>query len=121
MFAFALYDARRACCILARDRLGIKPLYYFQPPRQELLAFASEVKALVRSGLAPGEKDPEALVGFLLFGSVPSPLTTYKARALPDAGSLPDGWRGAEPAMRRYWDLDSRRQPGHPGTEPKRS
>jgi asparagine synthase (glutamine-hydrolysing) len=106
MYAFALYDSRQACSILARDRLGIKPLYYFQPPRREVLAFASEVKALVRSGIAPAAKDPEGLIGFLLFGSVPSPATANRhVRCLMPGHYLTVGRSGS--AVRRYWDLDS--------------
>lgn len=105
MFAFALYDARQACCILARDRFGIKPLYYFQPPRQDLLAFASEVKALVRSGIAPGERDPEGVMGFLLFGSVPAPFTSTKdVRCLMPGHYLTAARSGT--CIRKYWDLD---------------
>ena len=104
MYAFALYDARQACCILARDRFGIKPLYYCEA--RDVLAFASEVKALVRSGMAPGEKDREGLVGFLLFGSVPSPLTSIRnVRCLLPGHYLVATSKGC--AIRRYWDLDS--------------
>ena len=106
MYAFALYDARQACGMLARDRLGIKPLYYYQPAGQELLAFASEVKALVRSGMAPAEKDPEGVIGFLLFGSVPSPLTSARhVRCLMPGHYLTVSRSGS--TIRRYWDLDA--------------
>jgi len=105
MYAFALYDSRQACCILARDRFGIKPLYYFQPPRQDVLAFASEVKALVRSGVAPAERDTEGIIGFLLFGSVPSPATsTRHVRCLMPGHYLTVSRSGC--SVRRYWELD---------------
>ena len=76
MFAIAIYDQRNRSLILARDRYGIKPLYYHQ--QQTTLSFASEVKTLVRAGLAPNERDPEGSIGFLLFGSVPAPLTSIR-------------------------------------------
>ena len=102
MFAFGLYD-HRAGLILARDRLGIKPLYYCRRGAG-LLAFASEVKALASSAIAPAESDPQALPGFLLFGSVPSPLTTVKGvRSLPGGhyALASDG----RMTIKRYWDL----------------
>jgi asparagine synthase (glutamine-hydrolysing) len=105
MFAFALYDARAGCCILARDRLGIKPLYYYQPGGGEMLAFASEVKALVRSGIAPGDRDAEGVIGFLLFGSVPSPLTSVRDVRCLLPGHYLTVSRGVC-ATSRYWDLD---------------
>ncbi|MGC9950224.1 MAG: asparagine synthase (glutamine-hydrolyzing) [Bryobacteraceae bacterium] len=75
MFAFAVYDNRgaRPLCLLARDRFGIKPLYYVA--RRDSIAFASEVKALVVSGLVPNRKNPTAMAGLLLLGSVPAPAT----------------------------------------------
>jgi len=75
MFAFAIYDGRgtQPLCLLARDRLGIKPLYYMVRP--DSMAFASEVKALVVSGLVPNRKNPAAITGLLMFGSVPAPAT----------------------------------------------
>jgi len=116
MYAFALYDSRAGCCILARDRFGIKPLYYFQPPGQDLLAFASEVKALVRSGMAPGERDPEGVAGFLLFGSVPSPLTsTRHVRCLMPGHYLTVSRGGS--SIRRYWDLEAPADDGIGRTE----
>ena len=63
MFAFALYDARRRELVLARDRLGIKPLYYACLP--DRFVFASEVKALLAAWPGEPELDPEALVQYL--------------------------------------------------------
>jgi len=75
MFAFALYDARTPAprLILARDRLGKKPLYYAWNGSHFL--FASELKALLVSGLLDRRLNPAALVAYLTFGSVPAPLT----------------------------------------------
>ena len=104
MFAFGLYDPRRGL-LLARDRLGIKPLYYFAAG--ETVLFASEVKALLRSGLVPEERDRKALAGFLIAGAVPSPLTIIKGvRCLPP-GHWVDCSRQAVPlTVQKYWDLD---------------
>ena len=71
MFAFALYDRRSASVILARDKRAIKPLYYFWDGRT--LAFASELKALLKTGLLHTDIDPTALWLFLCLGYVPSP------------------------------------------------
>ncbi len=105
MFAFALFEAApRPRLLLARDHLGIKPLYYHQD--RERLIFASEVRALLRSGMVPDEADPEALVRFLQLGSVPVPKTTVKdVVALPAAHCLTVDAQGA--ALRRYWDLSA--------------
>ena len=102
MFAFGLYDSHRGL-ILVRDRLGIKPLYYFASKGK--LLFASEVKALAASGLVPNQRDPEALAGFLLAGSVPSPLTILQGvRCLPAGHYLT--WRDGAIELRKYWDLE---------------
>lgn len=77
MFAVALWDAPRRRLVLARDRFGIKPLYYRAADGE--LAFASELRALPR-----GEVDLAALEAFLAFNSVPAPLTIFReARKLP--------------------------------------
>jgi asparagine synthase (glutamine-hydrolysing) len=93
MFALALWDARERRIVLARDRFGIKPLFWAEAGGA--LAFASELKAL---RLAPGFRenvDPEALDAFLAFNSIPAPLTIYAgARKLPPGHVLVRG-RGA--------------------------
>jgi asparagine synthase (glutamine-hydrolysing) len=101
MFAFALWDAGRRRLLLARDRAGKKPLFYYEGPR--LFAFASEVKALLAHPGAPHERDPGGLPLFLTYGYVPTPDTLYRSiRALPPAHLMAVGEGGAEPA-RRYW------------------
>jgi len=106
MFAFALYDAARRRLILARDRFGIKPLYYVRGPEDRWIAFASETKALVGAGLASTEIDRRALAGFLLFGSIPAPRTIRKqVRCLP-AGHYIVISRGGDLAPRLYWNLE---------------
>jgi asparagine synthase (glutamine-hydrolysing) len=81
MFAVAIWDARRRRLVLARDRFGIKPLYYREADGE--LVFASELRALPR-----GEIDLDAVEAFLAFNAIPAPLTIFQeARKLP-AGHL---------------------------------
>ncbi len=103
MFAFGLYDSRRGL-ILARDRLGIKPLYYFVQEKAGLLLFASEVKALRSSGYVAREFDLDAVAGFLLAGSVPAPVTTIKGVSCLCPGHYLV-WREGNITIRKYWDL----------------
>jgi asparagine synthase (glutamine-hydrolysing) len=106
MFAFALYDSRSDAprCFLVRDRLGIKPLYY--AANAERLAFASEVQALTASRAVSGDKDPRALAGLMLFGSVPAPRTVLREVSclLPGSYLLTDR---SGSRIRHYWDLDA--------------
>lgn len=105
MFAFGLYDGSipgdwRA--FLVRDRLGIKPLYY--RASTECLAFASEVGALAKSGLVPGETDLTGLVGFLAQGSIPSPWTCVRNTKCLEAGHFLTVHRNRH-CVTRYWSL----------------
>ena len=106
MFAFAIYDGRgtRPFCLLARDRLGIKPLYYVARP--DSIAFASEVKALVVSGLVPNRKNPTAMAGLLLLGSVPAPATGIQGVncLLPGHYLVAGGGNGTGVTTRKYWE-----------------
>jgi asparagine synthase (glutamine-hydrolysing) len=82
MFAIALWDAREGRLVLARDRFGIKPLYY--RVADGTLSFASELKALLRQPGFSREIDHEALEAFLAFNSIPAPMTIFsEARKLP--------------------------------------
>ncbi|HEX6507141.1 MAG TPA: asparagine synthetase B, partial [Chloroflexota bacterium] len=80
IFAFGILDTRPEAgpgrLFLARDRLGVKPLYYACSDGEFL--FASELKALHASGMVSREISPEGLVGYLLLGSVPGPHTIYR-------------------------------------------
>lgn len=103
MFAFALWDGRDGTLLLARDRLGIKPLYWARVPGG--VAFASEVRALVRHPDVPMRPDLARLPGYLMLRSVHNPAT-----ALAGVEKLAPGHvllvRGADVQPRRYWRAD---------------
>src|SRR3954468_16141204 len=104
MFAVALWDARRRKLVLARDRLGKKPLYYFCQGTR--LVFASELKALLAHGAAPRELDADALVQYLACEYVPAPASILRAvRKLPAAHVAVFDERGLR--LRRYWEVPS--------------
>jgi len=91
MFAFAIWDRQSRELFLARDPYGIKPLYYTRT--KEGLLFASQVKALLASGLVSAEQEPAGLVGFYLWGSVPEPWTLFRGvLALPAGHCLRVCW-----------------------------
>src|SRR6476646_8793006 len=94
MFAVAIWDARRRRLVLARDRYGIKPLYYRHAGGE--LRFASEVRSLPRS-----EIDPNALEAFLAFNSIPAPYSIFR-----DVRKLPAGhvlvWQNGEVTVDRF-------------------
>jgi asparagine synthase (glutamine-hydrolysing) len=102
MFAFAIWDERERTCFLARDRFGIKPLYYHEAGG--ILSFASEVRALVRSGLVPATLDSQAVFEYFRTGSVPEPITMIKGvRALEAAHHMT--WRDGDATIERYWNI----------------
>jgi asparagine synthase (glutamine-hydrolysing) len=77
MFGIALWDDRRRRAVLARDRLGIKPLYYAEVG--DLIVFGSELKSVLASGLVPVDLDYEAIDALLTLGYVPGPMTPLAA------------------------------------------
>jgi len=77
MFGVALWDGRERRAVLARDRLGIKPLYYAEVG--DVLVFGSELKSVLASGLVPSALDYEAIDAFLSLGFVPGPMTPLQA------------------------------------------
>jgi len=77
MFAFALWDGRRSRLLVARDHLGIKPLYYAARPG-EWFVCASEMRALMSSGLVAPAISRRALAGYLAYGAVQEPLTLFE-------------------------------------------
>lgn len=113
MFAFALWDEREQTCLLARDRFGIKPLYYHQQGGR--LTFASEVKALTASGLVPPDLDADGLFGYFLTGTVPEPRTLLRDVRCLEAGTYAI-WQDGQLTPHKYWDLhfDDVSAPGDP-------
>ncbi|HST50616.1 MAG TPA: asparagine synthase (glutamine-hydrolyzing) [Pyrinomonadaceae bacterium] len=107
MFAFAVWDARERTLTLARDRLGIKPLFYAKAVSAgggESFVFASEAKAILASGLVRAELDAEALNQQLTFLWTPDPHTLFRnIRRLPPAHVLT--WRDGELTTREWWDV----------------
>jgi asparagine synthase (glutamine-hydrolysing) len=102
MFAFAIWDARRRSLLLARDRLGVKPLFYHVGNGS--LTFASELKALTQSPDVRRDVDPAAIHHYLTYQYVPSPLCIYRGvRKLPPAHYLL--WRDGRKEIHRYWKL----------------
>ncbi len=108
MFALALWDRRQGSLLLARDRLGQKPLYYYHD--RQLFAFASEIKALLAHPALPrisrfSATDPSALAQYLSFGYLPAPDTAFQGiHMLPPATTLRIDLSGAA-QLRRYWEL----------------
>jgi asparagine synthase (glutamine-hydrolysing) len=99
MFAIALWDAREGRLLLARDRFGIKPLYYRTSGGE--LSFASELGALRRQPAMSTELDLDALEAFLAFNSIPAPLTIFgEARKLPAGHVL--SWRDGTVTIDRF-------------------
>jgi asparagine synthase (glutamine-hydrolysing) len=106
MFAFGLWDRNRETLFLARDRLGIKPLYYARLPDGQLL-FASELKALMAHPDLPREMDPYAVEEYFAFGYVPEPRSIFKSvHKLPPGHTLTlrRGQNGLS-KPREYWDV----------------
>jgi asparagine synthase (glutamine-hydrolysing) len=100
MFAFALWDQREELLVLARDRLGIKPLYYYQCAGD--LAFASELKALMAFKDLCSEIDLESLPLFLHYQYIPAPRTIFKNtyKLLPGHYLV---WNGKGSRVEQYW------------------
>jgi asparagine synthase (glutamine-hydrolysing) len=119
MFAFAVWDAARRTLLLARDRVGKKPLFYTRAGGQFL--FASELQALVAHPAVARELDPFALDSYLTYGYVPGPRTIYRdVCKLPPAHRLtlrlaPDAAAPPEAKVDCYWRL--RYGPKFQGTE----
>jgi asparagine synthase (glutamine-hydrolysing) len=106
MFAFAIRDNRTGEVFIARDRLGIKPLYYYSG--DGVFLFSSEVRALLDSGLIERTIDARALDSYLSFGAIQEPHTIIDGiRSLPPAHWMLVSEQGQPREPRRYWRLPS--------------
>jgi asparagine synthase (glutamine-hydrolysing) len=111
MFAIAVYDERRKCLLLARDRLGKKPLHYSFAKGQFM--FGSEIKSLLAVAPELGEVDPEAILQYFYFGYILDPSTAFRSiRKLPPGFLLE--FANGQISLRQYWDL-----PPYGTAEPK--
>ncbi|HKP47255.1 MAG TPA: asparagine synthase (glutamine-hydrolyzing) [Pyrinomonadaceae bacterium] len=108
MFAFAVWDAHERTLTLVRDRVGIKPLYYAAVPATETapasFIFASEIKAIIATGLVKSELDPVALHQYLTFLWTPDPHTIFKGiHKLPPAHVLT--FKDDALVTKEWWDI----------------
>src|SRR6202041_2139889 len=102
MFAFAIWDTRAKKLLLARDRLGIKPLYYATDSQK--IIFASEIKAVLASGLVPRKLDPAGVRVFLQLGHIPAPWTAIQNVKPLEPGHI-GVWQNGNFRATRYWQL----------------
>jgi asparagine synthase (glutamine-hydrolysing) len=104
MFAFAIWDQRRQRLLLARDRIGLKPLYYYQD--NEKLLFGSEIKAILAWPGINRSVDLEALENYLTFGIIPGDHSIFRAiRKLPAGHTFSVSRQTLAAKPRRYWQL----------------
>ncbi|AMN47450.1 asparagine synthase [Steroidobacter denitrificans] len=103
MFAFALWDLRRQTLLLARDRLGIKPLYIARLPQGVL--FGSEMKSLLETGLVPNDIDLQAVDEYLTYTNIPCPRTIYRAITQLEPGTTLTVQTDGTATATQYWSV----------------
>jgi asparagine synthase (glutamine-hydrolysing) len=110
MFAFAIWDEYRQELFAARDRFGEKPFYFYQDANRELLAFGSEIKALIAGRLFSARPDPVGVCRFLANEGLDAGRETIfdDVFSLPAAHALRFSWRDRSLKIWRYWDLDAK-------------
>lgn len=102
MFAFAIWDSRAGELFIARDRLGIKPLFYGQHGGR--FYFASEMKAILADPSFPRRIDEQAMAAYFNYSYIPAPMTIYRhIRKLPPGHTLT--WKQGTTRIRQYWDI----------------
>ena len=109
MFAFALWDDEKQVLFVARDRVGIKPMYYINTGRA--LLFASEIKSLLCAAEVRREVQPEAIHRFLTFLYLPGDMTLFKGIRKLEPGHYLIAKQGRV-SCHEYWDLRFKRSPG---------
>lgn len=106
MFAFALWDERRQRMLLARDRIGLKPLFYYVDGNK--LLFGSEIKAILAWPGIDRSVDAEALEDYLALGFIPGERSIFRRiRKLPPGHTLTISRDDFRPRLRRYWQLEA--------------
>ncbi len=105
MFAFAIWDRNQRTLFIARDRLGIKPLFYALLP-DGMLVFASELKALLVHKSLDRSLNNHAIEDYFAYGYIPDPKTVFKnAHKLPPGYTLTMRQNDSAPRLKQYWDL----------------
>jgi asparagine synthase (glutamine-hydrolysing) len=104
MFAFVIWDKVERTLFAARDRLGIKPFYYYQDAGS--FAFASEIKALFQSGVVSPELNPDGLAEYLTFQFCLRERTLFRNIRKLEPGCWMTVSRGGKTRVHKYWDLD---------------
>src|SRR5579872_287887 len=102
MFAIALYDVKRDSLLLARDRLGKKPLYYAL--HEGRFFFGSEIKAMLAAAPELAEVNPEGVLQFFYYGYIPDPYSAFRGIQKLASGYLAE-YKGRELKVRQYWDV----------------
>ena len=104
MFAFAIWDKKKKKLFLARDRYGIKPIYYYKT--NQTIVFGSEIKAIIQSGLCRSLLDKEALVEYLTFQNFFTDKTLYKNVKMLLPGHYACIETSGRMTVKQYWDLN---------------
>jgi asparagine synthase (glutamine-hydrolysing) len=107
MFAIALWDQKEKSLLLIRDRLGIKPLYYYNHHKH--IVFASEIKAILASSFYAPEINDDVLYSYFSFNSIYGPQTLFKGIYELEPGHMLK-LNGDELLIYKYWDITSKRQ-----------
>jgi len=107
MFAFAIWDKEEHELFVARDRLGVKPFYYFQ--QGETFIFSSEIRSLLASDLLPARLDPTAVCNYLMYQSVCAPLTILEGifRLMPGEYGI---FKNGQFEQRFYWKIGNQKE-----------
>jgi asparagine synthase (glutamine-hydrolysing) len=118
MFAFAIWDAQHHRLFIARDPMGIKPLYFYES--NEYFMFSSEVRTLLGTGLVPRVIDGAGLVNYLTFGSLYDPNTLVQGVKALESGCYLT-WEQGQVKQESYWDLaeSNGENCDHAGADPK--
>ena len=116
MFAFALWDREAQTLLLARDRIGKKPLYYYHGGADRV-AFASEIKSILELPGLARELEPTALADYLKYLYIPAPKSIFKGIYKLPAGHYLEVRMGEAPRIAEYWDVDFSIRTGSAGED----